>query len=375
MSQSGAASTASTEPSLRAMTSSRPRAISTTVWATGPPSKTREAPTVRLSRPAATAASWSARSSGNPSELARHSPSAGPTTACATPGVPRTNSVISQSNLLASRLSVVTPPPSQPNRPQCGIPQLARSLALCLVRPTSGTFTYLRTASPYALLEAGHAVADTLRADRRYGGRGTTGAGGGADPARHQVGLGSALGQTGGGDPAQGGFGRGLSGTPSLVRGGAPLLGVGHHALGQATSGAAHSGPRRLPFLQPLALGFLGAFGLGERGVLGCGEDLRLAEPRRLHGREDRQVLLLGLQRGDLDGGHRRRDRVLVLGRPRGEGLLLCRPRADGGLERVHRLGGRLVLPLLAAAEAAGVLLLRPRSGRIGAAEYALVLL
>src|SRR5690606_28699279 len=95
----------------------------------------------------------------------------------------------------------------------------------------------------------------------------------------------------------------------------------------------------------------------------------------RLHGREDRQVLLLGLQRGDLDGGHRRRDRVLVLGRPRGEGLLLCRPRADGGLERVHRLGGRLVLPLLAAAEAAGVLLLRPRSGRIGAAEYALVLL
>src|SRR6202035_621492 len=61
MSQSSDASTARLDPSLTAITSSTPRRISTIVWVTGPPSKTRAAPCVRLVKPEVTAASWSAR--------------------------------------------------------------------------------------------------------------------------------------------------------------------------------------------------------------------------------------------------------------------------------------------------------------------------
>src|SRR6202020_1143751 len=96
MSQSADASTARLDPSLIAITSNRPRAISTTVWVTGPPSKTREAPWVKLVRPEVTAASWSTRSAGKPFEYARGSPSDETTMACATDGTLSTKVVLSQ---------------------------------------------------------------------------------------------------------------------------------------------------------------------------------------------------------------------------------------------------------------------------------------
>ena len=96
MSQSPDASTARLEPSLTAMTSSTPRRISTIVCVTGPPSNTRAAPWVRLVRPEVTAASWSARSLGNPSEKASGRPSAETTMACATEGTRSAKSVMSQ---------------------------------------------------------------------------------------------------------------------------------------------------------------------------------------------------------------------------------------------------------------------------------------
>src|SRR5215469_1059499 len=104
------------------MMTSTPRCISTTVWTTAPPSNTREAPWVRLVRPEVTAASWSARSCGNPAENASGSPSEDTTTACATSGTRSTKFVISQLRSWTGRPGVLT-----------RAPLLARSCRLLLV--------------------------------------------------------------------------------------------------------------------------------------------------------------------------------------------------------------------------------------------------
>ena len=85
-----------------------PRSISTTVWLTSPPSKMREAPAVSEVRPEATAASWSARSRGKPSDMARRSPSAETTTVWDTPGVLSTKLVINQFRFCAAWLIGLT---------------------------------------------------------------------------------------------------------------------------------------------------------------------------------------------------------------------------------------------------------------------------
>src|SRR3954452_23259775 len=108
MSQSGWARTASEEPSEMDMRKRNPRSISTTVWFTLPPSKMREAPAVRDVRPEATAASWSARSRGEPSDIARRSPSAETTTVWDTPGVLSTKLVINQFRFCAAWLIGLT---------------------------------------------------------------------------------------------------------------------------------------------------------------------------------------------------------------------------------------------------------------------------
>src|SRR5215467_10433403 len=111
MSQSVEASTARTEPLLMAITSNSPASISTTVCTTDPASNTRAAPWVRLVRPEATAASWSARSCGKPSENASGRPSADTTIACATAGTRSTKLVMSQFRSCAEEVSELTDPP------------------------------------------------------------------------------------------------------------------------------------------------------------------------------------------------------------------------------------------------------------------------
>ena len=112
MSQSADASTARLEPSLIAITSSSPPSISTIVWVTGPPSNTRAAPCVRLVSPEVTAASWSARSFGNPSEKARGNPSAETTMAWATAGTRSAKFVMSQFRSWTEEVSGLTGLPS-----------------------------------------------------------------------------------------------------------------------------------------------------------------------------------------------------------------------------------------------------------------------
>ena len=104
MSLSVEARVAMTEPSLIAITYRNPRTISTTVWVTAPPSKIRAEPWVRLARPLATAASWSARSLVKPSEAAISSPSEETTMVWATPGTRSTKFEINQLRLSASWL-------------------------------------------------------------------------------------------------------------------------------------------------------------------------------------------------------------------------------------------------------------------------------
>src|SRR5699024_9734273 len=86
------------EPSLMAIRTITPSSISTTGSFTAPASKHRAAPWVRLTRPEATAASWSARSSGNRLDEVNNNPSAETTTACATPGTRSAKSLTSQPN-------------------------------------------------------------------------------------------------------------------------------------------------------------------------------------------------------------------------------------------------------------------------------------
>src|ERR671924_1016477 len=108
MSHSGWARTASEEPSEIDMMKRNPRSISTTVWFTLPPSKMREAPAVSEVRPDATAASWSARSRGKPSDIASSRPSAETTTVWDTPGVLSTKLVINQLRFCAAWLIGLT---------------------------------------------------------------------------------------------------------------------------------------------------------------------------------------------------------------------------------------------------------------------------
>src|SRR5918999_137140 len=68
----------------------------------------RDAPAVSEVRPDATAASWSARSRGNPSDIARRSPSAETTTVWDTPGVVSTKWVINQFRFCAAWLIGLT---------------------------------------------------------------------------------------------------------------------------------------------------------------------------------------------------------------------------------------------------------------------------
>src|SRR6266540_3704117 len=105
MSALGDASTARQEPSLISITNRKPFSISTTVWLTLPPPKYLAAPWVRLDRPDATAASWSAVVRSRSSETATGSPSAETTIVWMTPETFRTKFVTSQFRFSASLLS------------------------------------------------------------------------------------------------------------------------------------------------------------------------------------------------------------------------------------------------------------------------------
>src|SRR6266511_3509998 len=87
------------------MTNRNPRSISTTVCLTLPPLKQRVAPSVRLARPEAMAASWSALGRSRWSDTATGNPSAETTMAWATPGVALAKLPTSQLRLWASGLS------------------------------------------------------------------------------------------------------------------------------------------------------------------------------------------------------------------------------------------------------------------------------
>src|SRR6516225_134643 len=144
------------------MMTSTPRCISTTVCTTAPPSKTREAPWVRLVSPEVTAASWSARSCGKPAENASGSPSEDTTTACATSGTRSTKFVISQLRSWTGRPGVLT-----------RAPLLARTCRLLLVLwfryPWLSSVLWLLvlgcgcTSFAHTTLEARHPAADIIR--------------------------------------------------------------------------------------------------------------------------------------------------------------------------------------------------------------------
>src|SRR5450432_598150 len=144
MSQSAAARTARLDPSLIAITISRPRRISTTVWVTAPPSNTRAAPCVRLVRPDVTAAIWSTRSAGKPCENAIGSPSDETTIACATEGTRSTKLVISQFRSCAGRTSGLTRAPSFRDLPLVHPPASPQGLA----HPSSGSAEAVASARP-----------------------------------------------------------------------------------------------------------------------------------------------------------------------------------------------------------------------------------
>src|SRR3954454_3908165 len=184
MSHSGWERTARDDPSETDIRKRKPRSISTTVCATVPPSKMREAPAVSEVRPEATAASWSARSRGKPSDIARRRPAADATTVWDTPGVLSTKLVINQFRFCAAWLIGLT------------LTLLGggavRTEALT-VRFTAGVAAPLDTATQIA-----HPAPDVL------GSAGDRWAplGGGFGGSLDQVGLGHPPRQTGGGDPA-----------------------------------------------------------------------------------------------------------------------------------------------------------------------------
>src|SRR3954470_477197 len=232
MSHSGCASTARDEPSETDIRKRKPRSISTTVWFTAPPSKMRDAPAVSEVRPDATAASWSARSRGNPSDIARRSPSAETTTVCDTPGVLSTKLVINQFRFCAAWLIGLTL--------TLLVVGAVRAEALT-VRIAAGIAAPLDTATQIA-----QPAPDVLGStgDRWAPLRG--GFGGSLD----QVGLGHPPRQTGGGDPAR-------LGLPEL--GGLLPPRVVGRAPGFAAAVALRRGGRRLLVRVPRAVRAVGA--------------------------------------------------------------------------------------------------------------------
>src|SRR6516164_6675681 len=144
-----------------------PRCISTTVCTTAPPSNTRDAPWVRLVSPDVTAASWSARSCGNPALNANGRPSEDTTTACATSGTRSTKLVISQLRSCAGRPGVLmgTPLVARPYR-------FLLLVSLCLGLQSSSVLRLLGlgcsgAALAHASLEAGHAGPGRIRRSGR----------------------------------------------------------------------------------------------------------------------------------------------------------------------------------------------------------------
>src|SRR5436305_1990112 len=212
MSLSVAARVAMTEPSLMAITYRKPRAISTTVWVTAPPSKIRAEPWVRLARPLATAASWSARSRVRPSEDAISSPSEETTMVWATPGTRSTKFEINQLRLSASWL----------------IPLMSRSSTLFgLAGQLLGVAAEGRQAAAYGLGGGG----DPRR-------RGDLGRAVGSGLARHQIRLRHPARQAAGGDSVADRMGERGGGLPSLVSRRGPGsrvgLGLGHRRRGRS---------------------------------------------------------------------------------------------------------------------------------------------
>src|SRR6478752_1506893 len=160
----------------------------------------REAPAVREVRPDATAASWSARSRGKPSDIARRSPSADTTTVWDTPGVLSTKLVINQLRFCAAWL--------------IGLTLTLLVVGITCVRPR-GTSPQDPTAqvaqpAPHVLRGAGDLWAALLGLLRR---------------ALDQVGLGHAPGETGRSDPARLRVPELLGPLPALVVRRAPVLG------------------------------------------------------------------------------------------------------------------------------------------------------
>src|SRR6266545_3074555 len=180
MSALGDASTARQEPSLISITNRKPFSISTTVWLTLPPPKYLAAPWVRLDRPDATAASWSAVVRSRSSETATGSPSAETTIVWMTPGTFRTKFVTSQFRFSASLLSSAISTPRGAGR--VGAPGPGR--AGVLRRPRSfvaiGDGRLLASALE-ALLVAAQALADVVG---RAGGDGRVGLAPAGRPAR-----------------------------------------------------------------------------------------------------------------------------------------------------------------------------------------------
>src|SRR5690606_14232709 len=199
MSASRCARTASDEPSEMDMTNRNPRSIATTVWFTLPPSKIREAPADRDVRPEATAASWSARSRGKPSDIARRSPSAETTPVWGDPGVVSPQSVINQLSFCPAWL-------------------IRRTLTLLVVRAVRAEALAVRfTARAAAPLDTATQVAqpapDVFRGAGDLGACLRCGFGGSLD----QIGLGDPSRQTGGGHSARLGLPERRGLLPALV--------------------------------------------------------------------------------------------------------------------------------------------------------------
>src|SRR6266508_5326711 len=171
MSALGDASTARQEPSLISITNRKPFSISTTVWLTLPPPKYLAAPWVRLDRPDATAASWSAVVRSRSSETATGSPSAETTIVWMTPGTFRTKFVTSQFRFSASLLSSAISTPRGAGRvgaPGPGHAGVSRRLrSLLAIGIGAG---HLLASALEALLVAGQQLADFVGVGRAGGG-------------------------------------------------------------------------------------------------------------------------------------------------------------------------------------------------------------
>src|SRR4051794_39886302 len=175
----------------------------------------REAPAVSEVRPEATAASWSARSRGNPSDIARRSPSAETTTVWDTPGVLSTKLVINQFRFCAAWLIGLT------------LTLLVVGAVRTTVLIPSGLAVRF-TACPGAAsaLDAPAQIAQPAPDVLRGTGDLWAPLGGGLRGSLDQVGPGYPPRQAGGGDPARLGLPQSGGLLPALVVGRAPVAGA-----------------------------------------------------------------------------------------------------------------------------------------------------